>query len=481
MGVWLSASAVLVFAFAVSVLFSAQVRGDYAHLADNAAQTHAVVLENYTESLRGSFAALCQIAEEFETTSARRAFLVEYAANHPNIAFIGVNNLYSNVGSGDHAHITREIHGFPGENEVFLLGLKPASSREYALGIRAEFGGGSSETHTLMVVYSPDVLDHIISTVALPFEGRLSFVDPAGNALDQGRVIREQSLISEPSRGREEVMRVRPEALETEPMWRAAIIGDVVKAREFAGVASNAVLATALVLLIAALFMSIALSKRHSKPIEVISAALERFKKGEPGVRADVARRNDYGVLAARFNDYIESTKPKPPEENTEKKIERLRLSKYNRDAITGAYTAESLSDCIRELALSDSHTQFAPFAVIHIALDGFEEFIHTYSHTSGDLLLKFTVLALRKAARERGVRCKIGRHGKAEFLMIIQSASEGVCKKVEAKIVSLLGSGYTEDTGKRIVVKARLGRVVVNNTPIVAEEVIAKAAAKSK
>jgi GGDEF domain-containing protein/HAMP domain-containing protein len=476
LGLWIAVCAPAAFFVSVTAAASHQGQRNYTAHADTVSATHSVSVQNYISSLEDSFRVLLELTEQFppdSDTAQRRAFLLAIAQEHPHIIYIGVNRLsrVSN-GSADVNLANRIMAEDREDSRVFLLAFSDLPTRGFALGIRGEFGGdpeNGENAETLMVVFSPEVLTTLINSAEFEHGGRVAVRDSYGIMLDRGRVITTDEFYAGLARGEA----VSPQIF---GVWNATAIGNVQQAGRAAGsIGGLFELTVALILLGAGATLLIARS--HAAPLDVLGGAVARAKRGDKSVWVDMPKRNEFGTMAARFNDFMESINPKPDETDSDtgdgtggsgsaKKSEKLHISHLKKDAVTNAYTLESLHDYIAELGVSQEGKSFTPFAVIRVALRGFGDFLDTHSHTSGDLQLKFTALALRRALREYGLKGRIGRADEDTFLIVVNSATQSICTKVEEKITSLLRSGYTEDSGERVRVRAKLSCAVVTETP---------------
>jgi len=466
LGLWVAIAAVVAFLISVSIAASAQAQKDYLTLADATAATHTASADAYVSSLQASFVALHEVVENFEGSHVqRRVLLREIAEAHPQITHIGVNRLVNaEDGSAAEPELSSRVMELESGGLQFLpLGDLP--TREFAIAIRGRLGDAGD---VFMIVYSPEVLTAIINSVELPHGGRLVLSDGV-IALDLGRVIAREEVLSDesPNEG-----------------WHAAIIGNAQQAGREAGEFRGLLVLTIVLCLLGA-GGTFLIMRSHAAPLDTLSAAVSRAKRGDKSVWVDMPKRNEYGAIAARFNDFMESINPKPDEESAHeseessekggksaKKSEKLLISRMCKDAVTGAYTGTSIKEYIAELSCPNADADagvsktFEPFAVISVGVRGFDEFVSTHSHTSGDLQLKFVTLALRRALREFSLKGRIGRENEHSFLVVINAATQSTCAKVGEKITALLRSGYTEDSGERIRVRVKLSRAVITDTP---------------
>jgi GGDEF domain-containing protein/HAMP domain-containing protein len=490
-GLWFSISAIIAFMITSTVMLTARTEQNYGELINSAAVSSAVNAELYITSLEGSFAALSELAAQFDNNSERRNFLTSYAQNRADIEFIGVNRLFSTVGEGDHADLSARITEYAAfdSGNIFLFPYRDAPTREFGLAISGNVGEGDS---VLIVVYSADAINNLAESAALPAEGRHVLFDSAGNSIDRGRFTQGFS----PQRN-------ETHSISTigETGWTIMALGNIKMIRESAGDALDGLLIMVVTLCITGIVITVIITKKFGSPLTEMSKATSQFRRGDHTVRIKVAKgnaRNEYGETAARFNDFADSISGKDESSpNGQKdgaaagKPAQLRISGIKLDSLTGVYSKESIEDYITALIAGENKTSFTPFAVICISLRDLADINDEHGHASGDLMLEFAARELEEILCEFGAesakdltkefpeklpeklpeeseqeRGKIGRYSGNVFIVAVKETSESTVNTLAAQIKKRLRVGYTEDTGKQVQVRTDIGITVVTDTP---------------
>jgi diguanylate cyclase (GGDEF)-like protein len=464
-GIWFSLSAIIAFFITGSVLFGARTERNYRNLIDSAAANHAVASAHYIAALEGGFAALAEFAGEIEDADELAAFLDSYAQSQRNVNFIGVNRLLPNIGEGDHADITARVSAIPDDGRLYAVPFQNTPTVEYGLAIRGEIGGNSD---TLMIVYSAAAVSSVLESVTLPAGGRLALRDTHGNIIDGVRLSNSLPDI------RGEIRRGHSVG---ESGWTVYAVGNVRAVRETASDALNGLFAITFLLCAAGLVMTLLITRRLGIPLDDITKAMSQLRRGDRAVRITVAprdARNEYGELAARFNDFADALSGKATRKD-EKPLP-LRISRVSLDALTGVYSRRAVTDYINAQIMGTPATPFTPFAVIYVTLKEFTDFNDKRGHASGDLALRFAARELQEAISEHGGGGEVGRYGGDEFVLAVRGSTEKDAKDIAKQIMKRLKSGYTEDSSEKITIVPEIGIAMVTNTPAEAAGVISAA-----
>jgi GGDEF domain-containing protein len=481
MGVWLSASAVVAFLIASSVTLGARTERVYINSIAAAAENHSHGVQRYIVSLEANFAALTEIVSGIEDVRERRAFLISYAENRPNIEYVGINGLIQPATDTreNHSEMSQRAVNQPQNGRVFLFEYDTAPpTGEFGLVINGQIPNSSD---ILAVVYSGEVISTLIDSAALPAKGRLAVTDYADNALEAGIFRGGQSSL-ELRRGETEQTHSAGDT-----GWTIVAFGNVGEARELAGNAHDNLLITVIALCLAGIALTLLIVRKLATPLEIAEKAMSQFRRGDHTVRISVSKsngRNEYGEMAARFNDFAaqvteNAAQSKIQSESGERP--RLRISSMRLDALTGVYTDESIRRIIGELipasaqddeefadeSESPGETPYIPFALIIVELNKFDDFIEEYGHAGGDLMLKFAGFSLSNTIGKLGKsRGKIGRSDVNEFAVVLKAASELDLSAIVEHISKRLLKGYLEDTGRQVIVDAKVSFTLFNEAP---------------
>lgn len=177
-----------------------------------------------------------------------------------------------------------------------------------------------------------------------------------------------------------------------------------------------------LTLALAAL-VSLALSRRLTRPLEVLVSALRDVSRGRTEVRLPEGSAAEWRDLARAFNRMVTELD----------EYQRQLSERASRDPLTGVLNRGSLDEEL-ERNLAVARRTGAPLAVLMLDLDDFKAYNDTFGHPAGDEVLRALAEAAAANVREGD---RVARYGGEEFTVVLPdsdcAAAAAVAERIRA------------------------------------------------
>ena len=170
-------------------------------------------------------------------------------------------------------------------------------------------------------------------------------------------------------------------------------------------------------LCLACILLAILLSRVVTRPINLVSAAVERFARGEPVAKLDVTRKDELGMLARSFNHMQDQLNQQMTAlEHSRQEMDQL----ARHDAMTGLPNRRLFQERL-DNALARSQRSGTRFALLFIDVDKFKSINDRWGHDAGDEVLKVIAKRLMSNTRKADAVARIGGD---EFVVLLDSPS---------------------------------------------------------
>lgn len=168
-------------------------------------------------------------------------------------------------------------------------------------------------------------------------------------------------------------------------------------------------------LCLACILLAIVVARAVTRPVNMVSAAVQRFANGEPVDKLLVNRKDELGVLALSFNHMQD----KLNQQMTALEQSRQEMDELARhDALTGLPNRRLFQERL-DNALARSQRSGKRFALLFIDVDKFKSINDRWGHDAGDEVLK--VIAKRLVSNTRKADA-VARIGGDEFVVLLDS-----------------------------------------------------------
>ncbi len=168
-------------------------------------------------------------------------------------------------------------------------------------------------------------------------------------------------------------------------------------------------------LCLACILLAIAVARAVTKPINLVSAAVQRFANGEAVDTLVFKRKDELGILARSFNHMQD----KLNQQMTALEQSRQEMDQLARhDAMTGLPNRRLFQERL-DNALARSQRSGKRFALLFIDVDKFKSINDRWGHDAGDEVLK--VIAMRLLSNTRKADA-VARIGGDEFVVLLDS-----------------------------------------------------------
>ncbi len=157
--------------------------------------------------------------------------------------------------------------------------------------------------------------------------------------------------------------------------------------------ARNIALSTAAIVLVVCI-VALLLSRMLTRPVAQLSAAVRRVRSGEVGVSVPVTTRDEFGDLAAEFNDMSNSLKAKQ---------ELIDAQRAENDELLATLMPESVAQRFREGEATIS-SDYRDVSVIYAELLNFQDFARSLSSEESVRMLNTLIEAFDAAAEHHGI-----------------------------------------------------------------------------
>jgi len=159
-----------------------------------------------------------------------------------------------------------------------------------------------------------------------------------------------------------------------------------------------------------------AMIRYFTVPIYGLLGAIRDLRSGNNGARFKYNEPDEFGEIAATFNDMIDTVQKLMEKE---KERSEMLFVKSRHDQLTGLYnksaTEEIISDYLEKDGKAGTHALFI------LDIDDFKNINDNLGHYTGDIALVETAKALRHVAGEDGI---VGRIGGDEFMLFFKDIS---------------------------------------------------------
>lgn len=176
-----------------------------------------------------------------------------------------------------------------------------------------------------------------------------------------------------------------------------------------------------LLTLAAAALVSLALSRRLTRPLHELIAALQAVARGRYDTRFADASTAEWRQLGEAFNRTVAELA----------EYQRLLNERACRDPLTGIFNRGTLNEHLeRELAVARQTR--APLSLLMIDIDDFKQYNDTFGHPAGDeVLVTLGAIGLRSV---RDVDL-VARYGGEEFVVVLKEADCAAAVEVAERI----------------------------------------------
>ncbi len=170
-----------------------------------------------------------------------------------------------------------------------------------------------------------------------------------------------------------------------------------------------------------AVLVSLALSRRLTRPLEVLVSALRDVSRGRTEVRLPERSAAEWGELARAFNRMV-----------TELDEYQRRLNeRASRDPLTGVLNRGSLDEEL-DRSLAVARRTGAPLAVLMLDLDDFKAYNDAFGHPAGDEVLRALAEVAASNVREGD---RVARYGGEEFTVVLPDSDCATAAAVAERI----------------------------------------------
>jgi len=212
-----------------------------------------------------------------------------------------------------------------------------------------------------------------------------------------------------------------------------------------------AMLQIVILLALGGVVVAVVLARTVTRPINLMSRAVDRFGAGGRGAELPVWRSDEIGVLARSFQRMRQQIDGQMAELQ-QSRDELKRLAQH--DALTGLPNRLLFNDRV-EQALAAARRDQTRFAVMFIDLDNFKPVNDDFGHGVGDQLLRCIAGRIETAVRESDTVARIGGDEFVILLRQVQHAEDAiaVAEKVRAAVAQ-----PCDLEGREIIISASTG-----------------------
>lgn len=240
-----------------------------------------------------------------------------------------------------------------------------------------------------------------------------------------------------------------------------------------------------LIVMVLSVAVSWFLAKDITGPIQTLIEVTTKFTTGVKGVRAEVASKDEIGILAQSFNNMADTIVAHT--DNLEEMIKErtsvladlnYQIISRNKELGTMNEELEKTNNRLHELASKDMLTglqnrhQFQRelqntmelvnagreenFSLLFIDLDNFKYYNDAFSHEIGDYLLQEIAGILRGKVRGNDV---VGRYGGDEFVILLREGSYEIATTIAQRIHKAIldRDGFKEDLRKKLGAEVKI------------------------
>lgn len=154
------------------------------------------------------------------------------------------------------------------------------------------------------------------------------------------------------------------------------------------------------------------------------------------------------------------------------KKSENMLTARASFDSLTGVYNRETIESAINnEIELIAARKN--QFAILFVDIDDFKFFNDTYSHATGDQVLRFTATTIKNAIGDNGMA---GRYGGDEFIICLRNSDQNDPALFAEQILNTLKDGFDSDSGDHLTVNVSIGISIIHDDSKRVDEIIGMA-----
>lgn len=221
--------------------------------------------------------------------------------------------------------------------------------------------------------------------------------------------------------------------------------------------------------------------KVHPDDAERYRSDLEKLAKGENFKHNEYRWKNIYGdyiwVLIRTATIVDKSGNPIKcvgviVDIDRAKKSENMLTARASFDSLTGVYNRETIESAINnEIELIAARKN--QFAILFVDIDDFKFFNDTYSHATGDQVLRFTATTIKNAIGDNGMA---GRYGGDEFIICLRNSDQNDPALFAEQILNTLKEGFDSDSGDHLTVNVSIGISIIHDDSKRVDEIIGMA-----
>jgi diguanylate cyclase (GGDEF)-like protein len=168
-------------------------------------------------------------------------------------------------------------------------------------------------------------------------------------------------------------------------------------------------------LCLACILLATLVARAVTRPINSMSAAVQRFAYEHQAETLTIDRRDEIGVLARSFNQMQDEIR----QQLTALQDSRLELEHLARhDALTGLPNRRAFQERL-DHALARSQRSGERFALLFIDVDNFKSINDRWGHDGGDAVLKIVAMRLNATTRKADA---VARMGGDEFVVLLDN-----------------------------------------------------------
>jgi diguanylate cyclase (GGDEF)-like protein len=213
----------------------------------------------------------------------------------------------------------------------------------------------------------------------------------------------------------------------------------------------NTTLRIVLGLCLACILLAALMARAVTRPINSMSAAVQRFADAQQADGLPLERQDEIGVLARAF-DHMRSQIIRQMAELRHSHQELAHLARH--DTLTGLPNRTLFAD-LMEHALAATRRDKTRLALMFIDLDNFKPINDNLGHAIGDQLLKEIARRIRTAVRESDTAARIGGD---EFVVLLPHIQQSEDALTVADKIRLAVNEPSSIEGHSIAVSASIG-----------------------
>ncbi len=214
--------------------------------------------------------------------------------------------------------------------------------------------------------------------------------------------------------------------------------------REYTSYRPYLMFITALLLAIS-IPITVRISRRVTRPVELLVDASERVEKGDYTAHVTISQNDELGTLADRFNNMVKGLAER----------DRMKFMAYH-DGLTGLPNRRLVKQALDE-ALLAHHEKDLVSVLMLIDLDNFKPVNDTYGHDAGDAVLLEVAKRLNSlAARKEDLAARLGGD---EFALLLRGIDDkDIIEKKAHELIELIRNPIEINAADKIYIGASVG-----------------------